>query len=339
MCPATRVGAQDRGDQPALAAANVHHPGEAREVVGGHDGRRGGGREDCHPGIEHRPEPRVGGVAREGVLGAEEVAGRALACADAVLKRAPGVPEVIVAEHQNQRAHRARRVGAQAPAERPEREAAVLALREHAEGGQRAQQAPERGRVRAGGGKVVDRPRAVGQQVGQAELRRDVERPRRLIGGGQAQHGRRRRVGGGRGRAGFRRHRDLPGARLPTLPAAARHTSGWSLPWGRPWWERAGLSAPTRHRGHRPAAADGEAAEARLELCPKVCRRAARRPPRGMPPPRSPPRPAGRRLSRPCPALRDQAPALKTDRRARRSRLRCRWPAILADQTGMPSRC
>ena len=162
---------------------------EAREVVGGHDGRRGGGREDGHAGIEHRPEPRVGGVAREGVLGAEEVPGRALAGADAVLQRAPGAPEVIVAEHQHQRAHRARRVGAQAPAERPEREAAVLALREHAEGGQRAQQAPERGRVRAdGGGEVVDRPRAVGQQVGQAELRRDVERPRRLVGGGQAQH-------------------------------------------------------------------------------------------------------------------------------------------------------
>jgi hypothetical protein len=100
-----------------------------------------------------------------------------------VLQRAPGAPEVIVAQHQHQRAHRAGRVGSQAPAERTEREPAVLALREHAEGGQRAQQAPERGRVRAGGGKVVRRARAVGQQVGQAELRRHVERPRRLVGG------------------------------------------------------------------------------------------------------------------------------------------------------------
>jgi hypothetical protein len=64
---------------------------------------------------------------------------------------------------------------------------AVFALREHAKGGQRAQQAPERGRVCAGSrGKVVDRSRAVGQQVGQAQLRRDVERPRRLVGSGQA---------------------------------------------------------------------------------------------------------------------------------------------------------
>ena len=94
---------------------------------------------------------------------------------------------VQLAAHEDRSAQRARDAVAQALADRGEREAAVAVLREHVLEHEAAQHARERVGVGAHRlGDLATRPRAVGEDVGHAELRRDVEQLGRQVAVDQA---------------------------------------------------------------------------------------------------------------------------------------------------------
>ena len=77
-------------------------------------------------------------------------------------------------------AQRPRHARTQQSAERREADTPVRLLGHNAEGGEHPQEPPQRGGVRAGGLRQgVDGPRAVSEQVGEAELGCDVDDLRR----------------------------------------------------------------------------------------------------------------------------------------------------------------
>jgi hypothetical protein len=145
-----------------------------------------------------------------------------LAGADAVEHGAPDAPHRGRAVVERAVADRARRVAAQVDAERGKREGAVGELLEHADAGQSAQQAPQRGRVgRYGGGERLDPLRPGGEPVGEAEDGGDVERLLQAVAVKHAEQRLRRvrREDGGRRLARVHASHLLVGVGRPVRPA------------------------------------------------------------------------------------------------------------------------
>jgi hypothetical protein len=88
---------------------------------------------------------------------------------------APGTV-LLLGVHDRERAHGVGRPGPQQRCQRSEREGARARLGEDTDAGERPQHAPERGGVSPGHrGQILDRPRPVGGQVGNAQPGGDVE--------------------------------------------------------------------------------------------------------------------------------------------------------------------
>jgi hypothetical protein len=98
--------------------------------------------------------------------------------ANAVQQPGPGLPVVGAADEGGPTGHRVRDIRAQWLTERCELEAPTLKLVHDVHARQCAQQAVQRGRVRAGGGggQFVIRSACVGQQIGDAKRCEDVDR-------------------------------------------------------------------------------------------------------------------------------------------------------------------
>jgi len=111
----------------------------------------------------------------------------------------PRLPVVLLADEGGPRPNRIDGVGAQALAQRRQREAAIDLLPEHADRGERAQQTIQSPWIGAGrGSEVVAALRAILQPIGDAERSGNVDRLRHLIAIDEA-HERRRGPLVGRG--------------------------------------------------------------------------------------------------------------------------------------------
>jgi hypothetical protein len=105
-----------------------------------------------------------------------------LAGPHAVGQGGPGVAEVAAADERGPRRDRVRRVGPQWCSQVGEREPLAVLLGEHPDAGERPQQAVQRVTIRACRlGKLVRRPWAVGEQVGDPEDGRGMDRLRHLV--------------------------------------------------------------------------------------------------------------------------------------------------------------
>jgi hypothetical protein len=103
--------AQDRRDQRAVTATDVHHGVEPGEVVGGRQLRGGQPGALAHRRVEQRRQLGAGVQVGEEV-GAELVVEHPLAGAHALLEPQPWPHQCRVGEHPGERVHRVRPVGA-----------------------------------------------------------------------------------------------------------------------------------------------------------------------------------------------------------------------------------
>jgi hypothetical protein len=117
---------------------------------------------------------------------------RRLARGGAVQQLAPRPPVPVLAVEDRPGAQRVGRVPPQRRGEGRELEAAGFGLGEDALAGEEAEHAVQRRGVRAGRARqLLDAPRAVRQQVGEPELRGDVQRQGQAVADDQAAQGRR----------------------------------------------------------------------------------------------------------------------------------------------------
>jgi hypothetical protein len=131
-----RVGAEQSGEQRAVAAADVHGRADVAEVAErGHDRRRSARAAAGHPGVEARRRLRVAGEMVE-KAGAEHRLEGGTASGNAVLERTPGAPVLRLAEPGNEVAQRSVHIAAQHLAHRREAVAALRVRREYAEAGE-----------------------------------------------------------------------------------------------------------------------------------------------------------------------------------------------------------
>lgn len=247
-----RMLPQDRGQQGAVAAADVHQGAEASEVVVVRHGAGG------QPGaLAHRLVERGGQlgvllqVAEE--VGPEHRVERGPARADALVEQVPAPQHDRIGEHPGHRGHRAGRAGAQEVARRGGPEEARFRLGQQLESGQGAQQTQRRLRMGAEG-----RGERVGGQFAGTDPVEDVE-PHGCaqgLGGHLAEH--------------------EPGQRPARLPIDRRFLAVAGL-----------LILTIRHVPHLPVGLGEpnlEGGEGQSAVRPRACRRPPPPPPR----PRSP---------------------------------------------------
>jgi hypothetical protein len=123
-------------------------------------------------------------------IGAKYVAERMLAGTNGMRQAVPGSP-LIVAEHQKRpRPHRTGGIAPQRGTERREAISPSVALVQHTDRRQGAEQAGQRGRVRLGGGAEEGNiARFVTEMVGNFKFGGNVDKPRLPSAGEQAHHG------------------------------------------------------------------------------------------------------------------------------------------------------
>lgn len=141
--------AQDREEQAAAPAADVHDPAVLGEGVRPRDHRVDPRRERRHPGVEHLPQLRVPGQVREERLAEQPLEGGAR-LAHRLLKGGRGPLERRVGQHQDRRVLGVRHVRAQGLAGRSQVEGPRPVLAEDAARGEVAQDAPQVPGVGAG---------------------------------------------------------------------------------------------------------------------------------------------------------------------------------------------
>jgi hypothetical protein len=159
-----------------LPAADVDERADSAEVVGRRHRpcRRRGLR--GHEVVEERPLLGVLAVVAEEANPVHAVECR-LPRPHGVQQVPPRAPERLAAVEQHARPHRVRRVAAERLGHRRQDEPPVVRLREHARAGQQPQHAVERRRVGPGrAGEVVRGARPAGEEIGDAQLGRDVDR-------------------------------------------------------------------------------------------------------------------------------------------------------------------
>ena len=142
------VAAQDRGQQMAVRASHVDERIELPEVVSARDRGVLGARDAGHRFGEHAVLVGVGSQPGE-VRHPVHVVEAHLAGADPVRQLLPAAPVVPVHHHQREAAQRSRYAGAKRGGARRQPEATVGRLGEHADAGQRAQDAVECIRLRS----------------------------------------------------------------------------------------------------------------------------------------------------------------------------------------------
>ena len=191
---------QNRGEQRAIAAADVDDRATVAEIVGGQHRRNLRRRDAVHRLVEGGGLCGRGLQVLEEAL-AEDATKRWLAGADAGREVGPG-------EHRRARpsvarpaAERPRDAGAQRIAERRLTKSPLRVLGEDADARERSQQAVQRVRVRADPrGKRRRRERPVVERVGDPELRGGADRLRHPAAGHHPHdHGCRRDLGSGGG--------------------------------------------------------------------------------------------------------------------------------------------
>ncbi len=197
---------QDRLEQHPRAAADVDKLAQAGEVVGRDDVGGLALRAIGHRGLEGRLALRVGREVGEERL-AVDVLERRAAFGHRAQEPGGRRPVQLAARHRR-RPLRAGHAFAQVLAERREREAAAIVLGEDVVERQPAQHARQGGGLGADGcGDLGAGPRPVGQDVGDAELRGDVEQLGRQVAVDEA-----RKIALRRGRCGgIRARHRLPG--------------------------------------------------------------------------------------------------------------------------------
>ena len=113
----------------------------------------------------------------------------ALAGLDAVEQAAPSAPVPVPGQKEDAITHRPRHARAQRRANRCQADAPIRFLRHDAEGREHPQESRERRRMRARAGRqVFDALRTRREQIGEAQLRRDVKHLHGRIVGDELQH-------------------------------------------------------------------------------------------------------------------------------------------------------
>jgi hypothetical protein len=171
-----RVRLQDPREHGPAAAAHVDDGVDARIVVRAGRNALALRRKRRHPGVVDLPGFRVLVQKLEQTL-AVDVVERGRPRLDRVEKLAVRPPVPRLAEGEHHRAHRIGMIGPEPLGHPRQLEPAVGQLGEDVHAGERAKHPAER--VAVGRGLVrelVDRPRPLPEQVGDPELRRDVER-------------------------------------------------------------------------------------------------------------------------------------------------------------------
>ena len=174
--PQVRVCLKEPQRQSATPAADVDDGPERREVVRGRHRPRDRRGIAGHDLVEERPLVGVPAEVREEV-DPVYVVERRLPRPHAMQEVPTGPPERLAGDEEHHRPQRPRCVAPERLGQRRQGEPPVGRLREHALARQQPQHAVERRRVRAGRGRqVVRAPRPAGQQVGDAQVGRGVER-------------------------------------------------------------------------------------------------------------------------------------------------------------------
>jgi len=180
-----RMGFQDRREQSAMTATDVHERVELGELIGFRDRRIGqaGGRFMKNREIvwvllkilEHRHAMRLG----ERHLAGDKTRQQVL----------PGVPLPVGIQHRRRGAHRARHAGLQGRGQRCQLELAILRLGKDPDAGERAQHAVKLGRAHAGSlRQLLGRARATFEKVGQLQRRGDLDETRDPVPDDEVQH-------------------------------------------------------------------------------------------------------------------------------------------------------